>query len=111
MRLAASLTPFVVAAMAASLSARAHEHGKYHHELRGTIVSVNPQNHEFSIKTYEGEVAECMIDSKTVIQRDNHKIELSDVQPGERVYCHCSAEKNGKHYSTELVVETKKKKR
>lgn len=94
--------------LASTAAAAARQHGKFHHELRGEIVKVEPDKNEFTVKTNQGEVAVCFIDDKSVVERGGKKIKLDEVRPGDRAYCHCSAEKNGRHYSVELQINKDK---
>lgn len=103
--------PLLLAAgLACVTTAWGHEeHGKvkHHHELRGTIVKVEAEKNQFSIETDRGQVVLCVIDEKTVVKREGKKIELRDVQAGERARCHCAALREGKHYSEQLLLEKK----
>ncbi len=100
-----SLAVIFIGALALVSIARAHEEGKFHHDLRGKIVAVDPAKNEFTIRTNQGEVAVCFVDSKTVLRRGRKNIGLDDVRPGDRAYCHCAAMNEGKHYSVQLVLE------
>ena len=107
MRNARYLAGGLIALLACALAAGAREHGKYHHDLRGKVTSVEPAKNQFTFQTNQGEVAVCVIDEKSEIRRDGRKIKLDEVRPGERAYCHCAALKNGKHYSVELLITQK----
>lgn len=85
-----------------------HEQVKHHHELRGKIVTVEPEKNEFTFETDQGRIVVCVIDAKTVLKRDGKTIQLGDVRAGERARCHCAAVKEGKHYSQQLLLEKKK---
>lgn len=79
----------------------------YHHELRGTILKVDKAKNEFTIKTYRGQVVECLANAKTVVKDSGGKrISLSEVRAGDRAYCHCDAMRDGKHYSVYLLVKS-----
>lgn len=82
---------------------------RYHHELRGTILKVNPAKAEFTIKTYHGEVVECLMNAKTVVKNsDGKRIHFREVRAGDRAYCHCDAMRDGKHYSVYLLVKERR---
>lgn len=82
---------------------------RYHHELRGTILKVDEAKKEFTIKTYYGQVVECLINAKTVMKdSDGKRINFSEVHAGDRAYCHCDAMREGKHYSVYLLVKSRR---
>ncbi len=93
----------------ASASQQEKAEAKHHHDLRGVISKVEPDKNRFEIRTDAGRVVLCLIDEETTIKRGSEKIELEEVTRGQRAYCHCAALRNGRHYSTSLLVEQKEK--
>ncbi|MFQ5723246.1 MAG: hypothetical protein ACE5G6_02045 [Terriglobia bacterium] len=81
----------------------------HHHDLRGVITKVEPEENRFEIRTGGGRVVLCVVDKETTLKRGDKKITLADVQPGERAHCHCAALRDGRHYSQSLHLEKKKK--
>lgn len=80
---------------------------QHHHELRGAIVRVEPEKNQFIIAIAKKQEVVCVVDSKTVVKRDNRTITLGDVRAGERARCHCAAIRHGKHYSRQLLIESR----
>ncbi len=93
----------------ASASQQEKSEAKHHHDLRGVISKVEPEKNQFEIRTDAGRVVLCLIDEETTIKRGSEKIKLKEVRRGQRAYCHCAALRNGRHYSTSLLVEQKEK--
>lgn len=102
---------WVAAGQGGPLFAAGEPEAKHHHDLRGVITKVEPKKNEFKIKTDAGRVVLCLIDDKTRLKRGSEKISLKDVRPGERARCHCSALRNGRHYSQSLLLEAAKEKK
>ncbi len=81
---------------------------RFHHELRGKIVHLDRAKDEFTINTDDGKTVECVVSSQTVFKNTAGKrIKFSNLQPGDRAYCHCREMRDGKHYSVYLLVQTK----
>ncbi len=85
--------------------------GRHHHDLRGVITKVEPENHQFEIKTDRDRIVLCYVDDKSTLRRGTAKITLKEVRVGDRARCHCVAQKEGRHYSQSLLLEKKDRER
>jgi hypothetical protein len=71
----------VVAALALSVVARAHE--GHMHKALGTVASV--QSDHIEIKTTDGKTLKLMLDKKTTVTRGKDKLGTTALHVGERV--------------------------